>query len=77
LELDTAWVKSEDIPPHIIHEYKNQVDLETQLTTTVIGGQKSVMATLVSKTPYDPPKEKKAQGYIRWTTVPLESSRYV
>ena len=76
MELDTAWVKSEDKRPHIIHEYENQVDLETQLTTTVIGGQKSVMVTLVSKTPYDPPKEKWHKG-IRWTTVPPESSRYV
>jgi len=69
-------VKSEDIPPHIIHEYENQVDMETQLTTTVMGGQKSVTATLVSKTPCDMPKEKKHEG-IRWTTVLPESSRYV
>lgn len=66
-------MKSEDIPPHIIHEYENQIGLETQLTTTVVGGQKSVTAALVSKASCGPPKDKKHKG-SRWTTLPPEST---
>ena len=75
-DVDTAWVKCDDVPEEVIKQYENEMQPHTQLLETNLGGQTSVTAVVVSRESEKGkiPKEKR-QKQERWT-VCAEPTRY-